>query len=74
MAIVHSEIEADRQIGPARRVIYYRCQDDAGEWHRIGPIFTADPAFDAAAQMPGYVARLEESLADAEFQAILEAG
>jgi hypothetical protein len=72
MAIVLTEIEAVLGDANKQRAVYYRCQDDLGQWHKYGPIVINDPAFDVEAHKAVVAKKLAEQLADREFEQVLE--
>ena len=69
--IVATEIESEVNSGPGQRMIYYRCQDSQGAWHRYGPVITADPGFDAEAFKSVVAEQVGSSLAESEFEGLL---
>ncbi len=54
-----------------QRMIFYRCQDSAGEWHSYGPVVTTDDAFDVEGFKVAVAAKMAEALAEAEFQQVI---
>jgi cation transport regulator ChaC len=72
MSIVATEIENAQGVTGGERRYWYRCQDDQGVWHSYGPVITVDDAFDAQAHMTAVAARVAESLASSELEALLE--
>ena len=67
-------VEIDSIHGSKQRMIFYRVTDDAGVVHQYGPVITIDPAFDHEAHKSVVLAKMQESLAAQEFDALLGAG
>lgn len=63
--------EIDSIHGSEHRMVFYRVQDDQGNWHNYGPVITSDPGFDAEAHKAVVLEKVTESLAQAEFDALL---
>lgn len=72
MSIEKVEIESIHGAKDQQRLIFYRAQDHLGQWHSYGPIITVDPDFDIEKFKDTVAAKLENSLADAEFNRVLE--
>jgi hypothetical protein len=54
-------------------MIFYRCRDDQGVWHSYGPVITVDQNFDVEGHKAVVAAKMAESLADQEFEGIVNA-
>lgn len=67
-------VEIDSIHGDRQRMIFYRITDDAGGVHQYGPVITIDPEFDPEAHKSVVLAKMQESLAAQEFDALLGAG
>ena len=67
-------VEIDSTHGDRQRMIFYRITDDAGGVHQYGPVITIDPEFDPEAHKSVVLAKMQESLAAQEFDALLGAG
>lgn len=67
MSIVATEVTSIHGSIGEQRMVFYRCQDDQGEWHKHGPIITIDDAFDAEAHKAIVAQQMGDSLADQEF-------
>lgn len=72
MSIVATEIESIHGAIGQQRMIFYRCQDDQGVWHKHGPVITIDDAFDPEAHKAVVAAQMEDALADQEFTEQIE--
>lgn len=72
MSIVATEVESIHGASNQQRLIYYRCQDNLGAWHRYGPIITSDAAFDAEAYKTTVSEKVAAQLAEAEASQLLE--
>ena len=72
MSIVSVEVESVHGGTSEKRFIFYRCQDDAGEWHSYGPIITNDPSFDIEATKQTVATKVSRQLADREANNLLE--
>jgi len=70
MAIVAVEIESVHGATTGRHLVFYRCQDDQGQWHSYGPI-NAAPGFDADGLKATVAEKMAEDLAEAEFRRLL---
>lgn len=66
MSIVATEIESMHGDVSGQRIIFYRCQDSQGVWHRYGPVICNDPAFDATAHMAVVETKVADQLAEQE--------
>lgn len=66
MAIVATEIESIHGAANQQRMIFYRCQDSEGVWHKYGPIITTDEGFDAEAHKAIVAVKIGEALAEVE--------
>ena len=73
MSIVATEIESIHGAVGQQRMIFYRCQDSEGAWHRYGPVITIDDDFDADAFKAVAAEKVAESLAAAEAEQLLGA-
>lgn len=71
MSIVATEIESIHGSAPGQRLVFYRCQDSDGLWHRYGPVITTGDSFDAVAFKTTVAEKVAESLAAAEALAVL---
>jgi hypothetical protein len=67
--IVVTEIESVH--GSAQRMIFYRCQDQNGNWYPYGPVITTDANFDANAFKATVALKVAESLAVQEFEGLI---
>ena len=67
-------VEIDSIHGSKQRMIFYRVTDDVGGIHSYGPVITIDPEFDPEAHKSVVLAKMQESLAAQEFDALLGAG
>lgn len=67
------EVESIHGAADQRRMIFYRCRDDAGAWHSYGPVITSDPGFDVEGFKPVVEAKIAEALAAAEFESVIGA-
>lgn len=72
MSIVTTEIESTHGGANEQRLIYYKCQDDSGEWHIYGPVISNDANFDAEAYKSTVASRMADKLAEQEAERILE--
>jgi len=72
MSIVATEIESIHGAAPGQRLVFYRCQDSDGVWHKYGPVITTGSDFDAEAFKPRAAAKVAERLAEAEAQSLLD--
>ena len=70
MAIVATEIESIHGATTGRHLVFYKCQDSDGVWHRYGPVI-ADAGFDAEANRAGVGQRVESALANEEIDSLL---
>lgn len=68
--IVATEIESVHGADTGRHMVFYRCQDSQGVWHPYGPVMAA-PGFDREAFKSVVAAKVAESLAQAEFEAVI---
>lgn len=71
MSIVATEVESIHGAVPAQRMIFYKCQDHLGEWHNYGPVITVDPWFDIKGFKPIAAAKVENLLAEMEFNKLV---
>jgi hypothetical protein len=72
MSIIATEIDSIHGRIGQQRMIFYRCQNHLGAWHKYGPVITIDDAFDAEAHKAVVAAKIAESLAETEAQRIME--
>lgn len=72
MSIVTTEIESIHGSAGQQRMIFYKCQDHLGVWHNFGPVITTDDAFDVEAFKTVVAGKVAETLAEIEFNALLE--
>ena len=70
MAIVATEIESVHGATNQKHLVFYKCQDHLGAWHNYGPVY-AEPDFDADAFKTIAAAKVTESLANSEFEALV---
>lgn len=71
MSIVATEIESVHGAVGQHRLIFYRCQDSEGAWHRYGPVITTDAGFDTEAHKTVVAGKVAAALAEAEFGEII---
>ena len=69
--IVTTEVESVHGAPNQQRMIFFRCQDDLGQWHNYGPVITTDPEFDAQAHTSVVGEKVAEALAAAEASALV---
>ena len=71
MSIVATEVESIHGTS-GQRMIFYRCQDHLGAWHKYGPVISNDDAFDADAHKAVVAVKVASALAEAEAQGVIE--
>jgi hypothetical protein len=71
MAIVATEIESIHGAVGQQRLIFYRCQDSDGVWHKFGPLICNDASFDAEAYKTTVEENLAAQLAEQELDEVL---
>lgn len=71
MSIVVTEIESIHGAAEEQRLIFYRCQDSQGVWHRYGPVISNDAAFDADAHKAIVAEQVGQALANAEVDEVI---